>query len=282
MYKNVGELLGFESFYPEEDIKDSQDYLCGNSKSLILRIVTKLLSLSEKDENSDIEIIKEIFSKPNAKYRNFILNTIASINQDKRIKIFNPYSSLKIFEDYFYSQEKSTDTGSQNAYQFEVNFFKAYLTYNSKQIKEKEISRNKIKKLDTYDQPPMILFCSNYPTLSLENFIPINKLIVQTIKAIKLFQLLETKEETNKLVNVFLEKNKVSSWKEYLNILFIINKAIIENNKSEFSIKDGKYRKLYEKILDRLLLSENTTENRKNFLKIRNKPIYKTGQGQYR
>ena len=54
-----------------------------------------------------------------------------------------------------------------------------------------------LEKLDKYDQPPMILFCSNYPTLSLENFVPFNKLIVQTIKAIKLFQLLETKEKIN-------------------------------------------------------------------------------------
>src|SRR5690606_4654438 len=122
---------------------------------------------------------------------------------DKGVKvgIINAFSSLTLFEYYF---AKPDEVETQTKAELKVNLFKAYLVLNSEFTQKQSVAFPTANESDEELKIPMMLFCMQYPVSDKSNYDITQIWVTQMIKAIYLFQFLESNEKTKPLLSAFL------------------------------------------------------------------------------
>src|SRR5690349_3537825 len=96
-------LLEFDKIFPNEEQKSPIEYLKGGSREAILRAATFFSGLeANKSQFDDIKTFLEMFfSEPNKNFANEVYARVKQLQADgNEVRFFNPFSSLKLFEDF--------------------------------------------------------------------------------------------------------------------------------------------------------------------------------------
>lgn len=281
----MGQLLEFETAFPNEEKQSIEQYLTGSSREMILNAAAFFLGF--KDHKSKFDDNKEFlgmfFQAENNELANQIYSRIKEIeNKGVRIGIINTYSSLKLFEYYF---AKSEETETQTKAELEVNLFKAYLVLNSEFTQKQSVAFPTANESDDELKIPMMLFCMQYPVSDKSNYDIAQIWATQMIKAIYLFQFLEVNEKAKPLLSAFLVHFDCTTWQEYLKRLLPLTFPAIKNEReahTDIVVEQGEHFEQGCAFIEKLIIQENDELDQNDFLSVRAKPFYKVKDGVYR
>ena len=282
---NLDQLLEFKVAFPNENILTPEKYLEGGNKRVILKVASHFLGFKTQDSkfNDNRELLGTIFGLENNDFANVINDRINAIEKTgKKIRIINPFTSLKLFE-YFFDKEDDTET--QTEAEFERNLFKAYLILNSTFTKSQDVIEPSTRELDSEMKIPMMMFCIDYPVSDKVNFDIKQIWITQVLKAIYLFQFLELHEKTKPLLDAFLLYFKKSTWQDYLKCLLPLTLPAIQNEKeghTDISVIPCDNFEEDCAFIEKLIIQNHDKLDENDFLTIRAKPFYKIEKGVYR
>jgi len=281
----MGQLLEFEVAFPGEERLSIEQYLAGSSREMILNAASFFLGFknhkSKFDDNR--EFLGMFFRGENNGLANQIYDRIKEFEKKGvRIRIINTYSSLKMFE-YFFSRQEEPIT--QTEAQLEVNLFKAYLVLNSEFTKKQSVAFPSAQESDEELKIPMMMFCMQYPVSDKSNY-DINQIwATQMIKAIYLFQFLESHEKTQPLLAAFLAHFNCPTWQEYLKSLLPLTSPAIKSEReahTDIVVEPGEKFEQGCAFIEKLMVQEQDELDPNDFLTIRAKPFYKVKDGVYR
>ena len=281
----MGQLLEFEVAFPGEERLSIEQYLAGSSREMILNAAAFFLGFknhkSKFDDNR--EFLGMFFRKENNGLANQIYERIKEFEKKGvRIGIINTYSSLKLFE-YFFSRPEEPETQTQA--ELEVNLFKAYLALNSEFTEKQSIAFPSAQESDEELKIPMMMFCMQYPVSDKSNY-DINQIwATQMIKAIYLFQFLESHEKTQPLLAAFLAYFNCPTWQEYLKSLLPLTTPAIKSEReahTDIVVEPGEKFEQGCAFIEKLIVQEQDELDPNDFLTIRAKPFYKVKDGVYR
>ncbi|MFA6261192.1 MAG: hypothetical protein WC760_06985 [Bacteroidia bacterium] len=279
-------LLEFEAIFPDEQSRKPAEYLKGGSRHTILNVCAFFLGF--KNHGSKYERPKDflsmLFRQENGSIGDQILSKIEAQERaiNKKIIITNPYSSLKLFELFF---QTNNEEETQSAAEFEVNLFKAYLTLNSDFTKRQLLAGESTKELDIELKLPMMRFCADYPYSDKFNYNLYGLWITQTIKAILLFQFLANNDQTKTLLVSFLDHFQCKTWEEYLKRLLPLTMSAIEASKEAHIDINVNHDENFEgncSFVEKLIILDDDPLEENDFLSLRAKPFYKIEPGKYR
>lgn len=282
---SLGQLLEFEVVFPEEKLIEPEEYLAGGSKDFILNVASAFLGFKNQNSKFDNpkEFLEMLFSIENNDFANSVYQKIKEVEaREKKVGIINPISSLQLFETFF---QRESERVTQTSAQFEVNLLKAYLALNSKFTEAQKLAFTSIKELGNDLKIPMMLFCMYYPASDKLNYSIKEMWVTQTIKAIYLFQFLESHTRTQPLLETFLNEFRCNSWQDYLKSLLPVTMAAIRNeNEAHTDIivtRDDKFEESCA-FLEKLIVREDDELDEYDFLTLRSQPFYKVEEGVYR
>lgn len=281
----MGLILEFEIAFPDEERLSIEQYLAGSSREMILNAAAFFLGFqnhkSQFDDNK--EFLGMFFRSENNGLANQIYDRIKEYEKKGvQIGIINTYSSLKLFEYYFSKLEEPV---SQSDAELEVNLFKAYLALNTEFTAKQSIAFPSANESDEELKIPMMLFCMEYPLFDKSNY-DINQIwATQMIKAIYLFQFLESNAKTQPLLIAFLKFFDCKTWEDYLKSLLPLTTPAIKNEReahTDIVVENGENFEQGCAFIEKLMIEENDELVQNDFLSVRAKPFYKVKDGVYR
>lgn len=282
---SMGQLLEFEVALSNEKKKSVEEYLEGGSREVILMAASFFLGFNNNNSEykDNRKFLQMFFRRENNDFANKIFSIIRKYeNNQVRIGIINPYSSLKLFE-YFFS--KPDEPGTQTEAEFEVNLFKAYLVLNSEFIEKQKTAFLSVEELEWDFKISMMMFCMQYPVSDKFNFDIKQIWATQIIKSIYLFQFLESTPKTKPLLTAFLKYFECESWQDYLKKLISLTSSAIKNEKeahTDIVVEQGENFKEGCEFIEKLIITEQDNLDQNDFLTTRAKPFYKIDEGAYR
>ncbi|MFV5698108.1 hypothetical protein ACM55H_07025 [Flavobacterium sp. ZT3R17] len=282
---HMGQILEFNVAFPEEERLSIEHYLSGCSREMILNAAAYFLGFNnQKSKFDDIgEFLEMFFRQENSELANQVYDRIKEIEKKGvNIGIINTYSSLKLFE-YFFSRPEEAET--QTEADAEVNLFKAYLALNTEFTEKQSIAFASLKGSDEELKIPMIMFCMDYPVSDKSNFDIYQIWTTQMIKAIYLFQFLESNEKAQPLLAAFLAYFNCDTWQEYLKSILPLTIPAITNEReahTDIIVELGDNFEQSCSFIEKLMIQENDELDQNDFLTIRAKPFYKLKDGVYR
>ncbi|MFD3000441.1 hypothetical protein ACFS7Z_08730 [Pontibacter toksunensis] len=275
--------VGYKDIF-EEAPSTIGAYLTGIPRNLLLKAATFFLGLARSNSKfrNHVDLLSMFFNQENNDFANDLYSRLKDIEQDTgaELIIINNHSSLRLFE---YSFDHISENRTQTDSEAEINIFKAYLLFNQHLSDFDSIAGNSTKEL-TELQFAALCLSQSYVYSDIENY-NINEIfIAQLIKAIFLFEFLESRSDTQYLLANFLEHFGCETWKEYLKkILPMMISAINKKNEGSVEltvIEDEEYTRnclLFEK----LIVSEAQIIEDTDFKKLRSAPFYKVNDGVY-
>lgn len=278
-------LLEFEVAFPGEKRLTIEQYLNGSSRDQNLKAASFFLSF--KNDHSKFadsrEFLLMFFQEQNNVFANQIYNTIYELEKDdNHVAIINPYSSLKLFEYYF---SKPTEPVTQSDVESEINLFKAYLVLNSELTEKQAAGLSSAEESDDRLKLAMSLFCIQYPVYDKLNYDIKQIWVTQIIKAIYLFQFLESHDKTKSLLAAFLSYFNCLTWQDYLKDLMPLTfPAILNETEAHTDIVVGPGNNFEAgcAFIEKFIVEEIDKLDQDDFLTIRAKPFYKIQDGVYR
>jgi hypothetical protein len=282
---SMGQILEFKIAFPEEEKLSIKHYLSGCSRDMILNAAAYFLGFKNQKSKFDDnrEFLGMFFRQENSKLANQVYDRIKEIEKKGvQIGIINSYSSLKLFE-YFFSKPEEPET--QTEAEAEVNLFKAYLALNTEFTEKQSVAFQSIKESDEELKIPMIMFCMDYPVSDKSNYDIYQIWSTQMIKAIYLFQFLESHEKAQPLLAAFLAYFNCTTWQEYLKSILPLTRPAIMNEReahTDIIIEPGDNFEDSCSFIEKLMIQENDELDQNDFLTIRAKPFYKVKDGVYR
>lgn len=281
----MGQILEFEAAFPGEEKLTVEQYLAGSSREMILNAAAFFLGFKNQKSKFDDnrEFLGMFFRAENNGLANQVYERIKEFEKKGiRIGIINTYSSLKLFE-YFFSRPEEPIT--QTEAQLEINLFKAYLVLNSEFTKKQSVAFPSAQESDEELKIPMMMFCMQYPVTDKSNY-DINQIwATQMIKAIYLFQFLESHEKTKPLLAAFLAHFNCPTWQEYLKSLLPLTTPAIKSEReahTDIVVDPGEKFEQGCAFIEKLMVQEKDELDPNDFLSIRAKPFYKVKDGVYR
>lgn len=281
----MGLLLEFNAAFPNEERLSLAQYLAGTNRSHILSTASFFLGF--KNHNSEFndsrKFLEMYFRKENNEIANEIYNKIKILERDgSQVGIVNPYSSLSLFEYYFSKpEEEETQTGEK----FEISLFKAYLSLNSEFTEKQRIAFPSANKAPEELIIPMTIFCMQYPVSDKYNYDIKEIWATQIIKAIYLFEFLESHDKTKPLLAAFLSYFNSATWQDYLKNLLPLTMPAIQIEKeahTDIVVTPGEKFQQGCDFIEKLIVQENDELDRNDFLTLRARPFYKVKDGVYR
>lgn len=282
---HLGQILEFEVAFPGETPLCPREYLKGSNLSTVLNVAAYFLGFksfnSEFDDNK--KLLEAIFSQENQEFANNVYKEVKAEEEKvgSTIQIINAYSSLKLFE-YFFGKEEEAET--QTSIEFEINVFKAYLAINSEFTKTQKAAFTSTEDLESDLKIAMMLFCMHYPIFDKVDYDIHFIWATQAIKAIYLFEFLETHGKTKLLLEAFLKHFNSNTWQDYLKSLIPLTLPAIQNKKEghiDITVNvDDKFKETVA-FLEKLKVGEEE-DLLDDFISVRTKPFYKVKDGVYR
>jgi hypothetical protein len=266
--------------YDEVKIEDLlQDIPSKNSIQIMGYFIAQLHTL-ERDPTIQIEFFKmwigrfpsqvidgvkkfinKIESNPTAEY-NFLNNTSLLILTQNILINHNDKNELENLSD-----------------DQELNFFKAYLFCSQKWIDEQNQGFKKKDGKNETDLIKMLL-----PTqLPYQEIFETKDFRIQFIKAVYFFEFCENNNQFKEYLDIFLKEYKLKSWKEYLSHLLelYIRKFERLNTPSIFRFENESEDQEKRNFLENLVIQPEGYSPSKDFLNLRNKPVYKLNENDY-
>jgi hypothetical protein len=269
-----------------EEPKELHHYLKGISRNSILQAGAYFLGFkSHKSIYQNYrQLIKMFFRPENAEFSSKMLNGLNELRDKSQAQVIviNPASSLNLFQ---YAFENLNDEEIQSKTEVEQNIFLAYLALNQFATQKQSLAFSSSKIASPAMQLAAMFFAQSYPYSDIINYDEAQLFTGQLIKAILLFEYLESNAKTNPLFKAFLKYYKCESWKEYLHKLLPIVIAVINKEREahiDLDVSPGKNFDEDCEFIDKLSVDDNEGIEDYDFKKLRDRPLYKVSPGLYR
>ncbi len=282
---SMSQLLEFEVAFPGEQPLTPEQYLVGGSKAIILNVAAFFLGFDPVNSKftDNKTFIETIFCEENNAFANEVYKRIRLLNsQVRHVTIVNTYASLILFEKFF-NMEEGPEIQTQA--EFERNLFKAYLVINSEITKRQSSAFSSTEELDVDFRIPMMLFSMQYPVADKEHYNIIQIWRTQAIKAIYLFQFLESTPKTQSLLQAYLEYFNCPDWIYYLKSLLPLTLPALKRKKeghNDIEVAEGDKFDEGCAFIERFMVNDDDPLAKDDFLTLRSKPFYKVSNGKYR
>jgi hypothetical protein len=269
-----------------EEPKDIDHYLNGISRHGILQAGAFLLGFKvQKSQYQNYrELIKMFFRTENAEFAKRMRSGLDKLEAESgaEIVVINPQTSLNLFQ---YAFEHLNDEETQSEVEIEQNIFLAYLALNQLGTQKESIAFSSSKSAPEQLRLAAMFFSQSYPYSDIVNYDEVKLFTGQLIKAILLFEYLESNDRTKPLLNAFLVYYNCATWKAYLHKLLPIAFAVVSKDReahTDLNVKEGETFESDCEFIDKLIVDDNEGVEDYDFKKLRDKPLYKFNPGQYR
>ena len=161
----------------------------------------------------------------------------------------------------------------------ELNLFKAYLLCSQQWIDEQNEGFTNSEGKEETDLIKMLL-----PTqLPYQEIFETKDFRIQFIKAVYFFEFCENDDQFKEYLGIFLNEYKLKSWKEYISHLLELYIRKFERLQTPSIIRFEEKSEDQEKrnFLENLVIDPTEYSPSKDFLNIRNKPVYKLNRNDY-
>lgn len=281
------EIIGFSTIFVSENYENYLSRINEIPKNLLIDVATHLLSFYHAD--SFLSEHGELLSRWFCAENNYLANEINSKINDyieegnKEIGIINARTSLTLFEKVLSSENNPPDINNED---FEILLFKVYLAYNEKLNLNDDIVINSVKEDIEYPRFICLAIANSLPTFDITNYDINSVFISQVIKTIYLLEFLESREDTQKLLNDFYIKFEVQDYKEFLSKLLPISFSVMSSKKTgkfDLVVNEDVEIDVNTSFLDKLVVDQiYSGKEDVDFLNLRSKPLIKVSESIYR
>lgn len=268
-----------------ENPKELNYYLNGISRKSMLQVGAYFLGFKgSKSEYHDYRIlVKRFFSPGNKDFAERLLDRIKQLeSSENTIIIINPQSSLKLFQFAF---ENLTENETQTNDEIERNIFLAYLALNQLNTAIEKVAYTSATSAPPHLKVAALFFAQSYPYSDIINYNEVELFTSQFIKAVSLFEYLESNQRTQTLLERFISYYQCQSWESYLKRLLPILIAIIDKEREahlDLTVRNDERFNENCDFIDKLIVEDTEGIEDYDFKKLRDKPIYKVEPGLYR
>lgn len=284
--------LKYEEIFQEEFVGEVGSLFNGIDTTFALGIVQHLNFHENKYRTTKgcIDFLRENwFSHANAEAYLAVTNRIEhyqNAHPTSEIVIFNAPSNLSFFESllrHLQAEPVVLEVPLTNA-QKEISLLKAYLLINSGKARPTGIEQ--IRKLHPSEEIFWTTFAQPFQYADLVNRDLLELWQIETFKAIKLFEYLEKDTQTSVVLNAFLAKFNCNSWRTYLKASAGMAIATLDtpNHKGNNFIEVDPELPFYDiavQILNEIGIVPVDAVIELDYLYLRNRPIYRTGEGKF-
>lgn len=288
----VRTILNYRDIYQEDFQGELNALFNGVDTEFALGMINHLNKHAElyKTTAGGMRFLREHwFSAGNAEQREFVVNRILSWQQGFRadhIVIFNTPGNLSFFEALLtYLQAPVVDELILSNPEKETALLKAYLVVNQLNT----ISNHGLPEIgETFPQEKTLwtMFYKPFQYADLVNQDLSVLWQVETFKAIKLFEYFERDEQTSAILSAFLAKYNCDSWRTYLRATagMVIATLDTPNLRGNDFINVDPELYFYDtavNIIARIGLDPIDANIEEDYLYLRNRPIFRTGEARF-
>lgn len=269
-------ILVYSDFFGRDDKPSYSDLLSGLPKERALELIVHFngqLHSNERSSEIQFELLNFFLSNQSNEIKALFSNAIKRNDNGKsRIAFFNNVSFLLTVQHILI---RSDPNDREFTTEDELSLLKAFLLISEEWIQKSEelITDGKI---DTELDFIKIFLPSQLP-------IHENKLFkdfrIQLLKAVYLFEYLQGEEAFNDIISEFYEKKSVNNWQEYLvKVLSLYIRDIKPpHTTTKLEIPD----EAVQNFADSLCINGEVVVDDEDFTSLRNKPLFKTHDGNY-
>ncbi len=275
-------LIGFSDIFKADTKKSLGEYLDGMGKITLVNLCAHFLSLKANDPiHSYIpRLVREFFGTSNKTLLKEVASKLISLSKKREVRVLNNIALLEILE---YAIEHVDESESFNEVQIKENFLKAILKVNEDTISKQGLVGETIGNVDGFPKVAYLYLTNLIPYADLENLNKKELLTSQVIRVIKLLKYISANPKLTIIYKEFLLRYQVDNWKDYIkNFISIPFQLVIDTRKgkSEINITEQDKKEQASYFLDQFSI-DGSEDFPKDFLTIRNSPLYKTAEYKY-
>jgi len=282
-------IIQYDEIWGDEP-KPWKEYLKGIGRPTLIKLASHFLGLQSNNlqrEMVDI-FLDRYFRTSNSLTRDWIRSVLhQKLDQYDAVTLIFPASVLHIFSYAYTLDENTVDVLDLNT--AELNIFKAFLALNQELIEFERTSQTPI--IEKYVPSELVLACllitQTFAYGDFHNYFILHKYNVQIVKAVLLFEYMESHPEYSQILPEFLSYYNCSDWREFMRDITHLGLKMLEKKQEgslELTIESD--RPDYAKIcafLEKLIYEGKSDIDNKlyDFKSVRDKPIYKIEEGRY-
>jgi len=284
------EIINFSRIFADENYEDYLHRIKEIPRSLLVDSSTYLLSsqFNRAKFGNHTELLGKWFGQENNVLANRINDKINNyVNEShKQVTIINTRASLTLFEMVLSNDNETHEISSAD---FEVLLFKIYLALNQQLDIKEVLLLQSAQDYPNYPNHISLAIGISLPTFDI-NYDSINHVFVtQIVKAIYLFEFLNNREDTQKLLTDFYEKFQVNDFQDYLKKVFPIAFSIVStNNEGKIDLVIDSEDVDFESkcsFLDKMTINRDNyieADVDVDYINLRANPLYKIDRNTYR
>jgi len=243
----------------------------------ILGFFLAQLHTVERDSSKQIEFLKIWLSRlPEFVHQN-INNFVTKTNKPNADYNFLNNVSALILTEIIIENANELQTVDDLTPSQELNLFKAYL-YCSQQWIDKQLPGFKTPTIKATEDLIKILLPTQLPYQEILEF---KDFRLQIIKAIYFFKFCESNDEFKEYLSIFLKEYNLKNWQEYIYNLVSIYIRKFERMKTASVINVSNEFPEIRGFLENLCIDTSSFKKSLDFLKLREKPVYKINENEY-
>lgn len=262
-------------------------YLVGNERRLLLKTATFFLgrySVGHSGYRDDFEMIfgryNEAFCAPLARKLHAL-----SRAENAEFRLTHPRVSLRFFEEAF---NLPGDPVIKDQPQFEQDVCRGYAALNTQFVQQQDTALAAAKQQPELQQVPELAVLSlasahaDFDIINQENVGLL--MLVQMLKAIRLFQFLETTPVLEPVLTAFLNYYNCPSWQQYLHRLLPAVMPAVQSQApgaTQVVVPADEDYATSCAFLDEFSLQPQESLVNADFLSLRAKPLYQVDPGEY-
>ncbi len=273
------QLAELKTLYSEFNAFIFEELLTGIGRDTLMRVATYLIGtdLYSGKELNNKEVIENWFSEGNKVFAQNAFDRLEEYQEKshKKLKIVHVISCLKILQFGLELGERGL-LDKKSKEQSEIDLFFALLVCNQNEDYNQTKDKEKLKKLFPENEAEALMLNYSFPVHDITNFYFSEYTECQIIKALLLFQFMESSVDASELLERFCEYFGIANWKEYFERVIPVVTAWVSRNKASsvdlILEKNENYESNY-KFLQKLALSEYIKMEDVDYIKLREKPL---------
>ncbi|CAN5481099.1 hypothetical protein BH10BAC2_BH10BAC2_23080 [soil metagenome] len=273
-------IISYKHIFDDYDQLNIKDLLTQLPSKKIIQLITAQMAYAYKKQNDQkVQYSSFLFyvEKLPPECKSKIEKYFEGIKQTPGFGVFtflNNYAHLILMDSVFqnYNDLETNDVEDDLTDQEYIVYFKLYLWASQKISDQQQISNA------LYQEYSIENHCNWIITTQLPSyeFIGVQDFSIQFIKALYFFEFCETNDIFKGYLNIFLDHYKLDSWKEYLMILFVMYRGVLEADNTPCILDIENERPMLINFLENLLINPSKYKASNDFLSIRNKPFYQS------
>jgi hypothetical protein len=276
--------VGYDDLF-DDSPRTVAEYLDGVPKQGVLISMAGLLARLDHGfkEEDQLRVIFEMWlSRADLSIVYQVKNAYSKLKREcSNVSFLSDAACLELIE---YAFEHLEDGPEVFTPEQEVALFKAYLVCNQS-INQREQSIEGLMQADDKVSIAKATITTQLPCWELGNRNNKQHIVTQLIKAVYLFQFLESTPDTLRLLQLFLAQEQVDSWQAYYHKLLPVPILLLKEDTrghTDIAVPGGEAFEEVCKYLDKYCVDTDASFEEEDYTALRRTPMYKVEPGLYR